>query len=158
MDKVTSWAAALCVAAIGCTALQMLAPKGSLGRLFKMITAAFFICCMAVPLMSFRSVDLNLDNIETEVSSNDDLNNKVNKQFEEQVTAALKQVADSALEQYGIKVSKVKVNMDTNEDGSIYISGVILYLDKQDSSKCLVAKQVMEEKLGVEVKVATLTD
>ena len=56
MNSVSQWAAGLCVAAVGCTALQMLAPKGGLGKLFRLIIAAFFLCCMASPLLSLKDI------------------------------------------------------------------------------------------------------
>ena len=49
MDAVRSWAIALCAAAIGCTLLQILAPKDGMGRIFKLLIAAFFLCCLAAP-------------------------------------------------------------------------------------------------------------
>ena len=48
--------------------------------------------------------------------------------------------------------------MDTGEDGGIYITKIILYLDKQNTANAIAAKQVMEQRLGVEVTVETLTD
>lgn len=158
MDSVTSWAAALCAAAVGCTALQMLAPKGGLGRLFKLITAAFFICCLATPLLSMKSIlKLDTDGLPDEVSA-DVLKERVNEQFKEQVTAAMQKVAKETLANYGITPAKVEVTMDTDENGSIYISDITIYLDKQSRYKAITAKQVMEQRLGVEVTVTVLDE
>ena len=43
MDGIKGWAAALCVAAIGCALMQMLAPKDGLGKIFKLMLGAFFM-------------------------------------------------------------------------------------------------------------------
>ena len=56
MDGIKAWAIALCAAAVGCSLLHMLAPKGGMGRLFKLIIAAFFLCCMIAPLMNLKSM------------------------------------------------------------------------------------------------------
>lgn len=45
----------LCVAAIGC-ALCELAPKDGLGKIFKLMLGAFFLCCMAMPLLELGSI------------------------------------------------------------------------------------------------------
>lgn len=158
MDPVVKWAAALCVAAVGCTALQILAPKGGMGRIFRLITAAFFLCCMASPLLSANSlINLDIGDMPSEVS-NDIIKERVKEQFEAQVNEALGRVAEQTLNNYDIKLSKIEVNMDTGEGGSIYINGVVLYLDKQYRSKAIQAKQIMEERLNVEVTVLISDD
>ena len=155
MDAVVKWASALCVAAVGCTILQILAPKKGMGRIYRLITAAFFLCCMASPLFSVNSL-LNFDigDMPSEVSD-DIMREKVKQQFELQVNTALGRIAEQSLENYGVKFSKIKVNMDRDEYGSIYINGVVLYLDQKQMSKAITAKQVLEERLGVEVTVLT---
>ncbi|MDD3692449.1 MAG: stage III sporulation protein AF [Oscillospiraceae bacterium] len=158
MDAVVKWASALCVAAITCTALQILAPKKGMGRIFRLITAAFFLCCMASPMLSIYSdFNLNVDNVPPEVSA-DIIKERVKQQFEQQVNVAMTRVAEQTLKNYDIKLSKIDVNMDTGEDGSIYISGVVLYLDKQDRSKAIAAKQILEQRLDVEVTVLIIQE
>ncbi len=158
MDAVVKWASALCVAALACAALQILAPKKGMGRIFRLITAAFFLCCMASPMLSiYSNLNLNVDNVPSEVSA-DIIQERVKQQFEQQVNAAMTSVAQQTLKNYDIKLSKIQVNMDTGEDGSIYISGVVLYLDKQDRSKAIAAKQIMEQRLDVEVTVLILQE
>jgi hypothetical protein len=158
MDGVTKWAAALCFAAIGCTALQMLAPKKGMGNIFRMITAAFFLCCMAAPLLSMKSIlPINIDGIPQEVSA-EVIKERVKQQLHERVTEALFKQLDRAFKNYDISLVKVEVNMDTEEDDSIYISGVVLYLDKQSSQKLMTAKEVAQGLLGVEVDVTIQQD
>lgn len=158
MNAVTGWAAALCTAAIGCTALHMLAPKGGLGRLFKLLTAAFFLCCMVSPLLQLKNISsLSLDILPEEVSA-EALQERVNAQFERQVTAALEETARQTLQKYGIELAKVEIKMDTDENGGIYITKIILYLDKQNADGAIAAKQAMEQRLGVEVDIAVLDE
>ncbi len=158
MNAVTGWAAALCTAAIGCTALHMLAPKGGLGRLFKLLTAAFFLCCMVSPLLQLKNISsLSLDILPEEVSA-EALQERVNAQFERQVTAALEETARQTLQKYSIEPAKVEIKMDTDENGGIYITKIILYLDKQNADGAIAAKQAMEQRLGVEVDIAVLDE
>ena len=158
MNAVTGWAAALCTAAIGCTALHMLAPKGGLGKLFKLLTAAFFLCCMVSPLLELKNISaLSLEVLPEEISAQA-LQERVNAQFERQVTAALEHTARQTLEKYSIEPAKVDVNMDMDENGGIYITKIILYLDKQNAGGAIAAKQAMEQRLGVEVDTAVLEE
>ena len=158
LDGVTGWAAALCTAAIGCTALHMLAPKGGLGKLLRLLTAAFFLCCMVSPLLELKNLlPLSLDSLPQEVSA-EALQERVSAQCERQVTAALEKAAGQALERYSIAPAKVDVEMDIDDTGGIYITKIILYLDKHNADSMITAKQVMEQRLGVEVDVAVLEE
>lgn len=153
MDGIRAWAAALCVVAVGCALLQMFAPKGGLGRIYKLLIAAFFLCCMIAPLLGLRSLkDLNLNLLPEEVSA-DLLQERVNGQLERQIDAALQRVTEDTLKNYQIEVQKVAAHTDTSADGRIYIRQVTLYLDKQNGRHALQARQVMEQRLGVEVVV-----
>lgn len=153
MDAIRAWAAALCVVAVGCALMQMLAPKGGLGRVYKLLIAAFFLCCMIAPLLGLRSLkDLDLSLLPEEVSA-DLLQERVNDQLERQIDAALQQVTKDTLKNYQIEVQKVAAQTDTSDDGRIYIRQVTLYLDKQNLRKAQQARQVMEQRLGVDVIV-----
>ena len=44
------------MAAIGCALMQMLAPKDGMGKIFKLMLGAFFLCCMTMPLLQLRSI------------------------------------------------------------------------------------------------------
>lgn len=152
MDSVKGWAAMLCAVALGCALLQMLAPKEGLGRIFKLIAAAFFLCCLVTPLLSLKSLTrLSVDFLPEEVRA-DVLQERVNEQVLRQIDAALQRVTAEALEGRNIKVEKVAVQTDTSEDGGIYIERVILYMDKQNIKNAMTARQVMEQRLGVTVE------
>ena len=154
MEAVKGWAAALCAAAIGCTVLQLLAPKGGMGKIFRMITAAFFLCCLVSPLLNLRSLlTLNLDSLPVDIQS-EMLENRVNEQIERQISETVQQLTESTLEGYDLSAEKIVTEMDTSEDGSIYIKRITLYLDKQNITQSLVIRQLLEQRLGLEVDVA----
>lgn len=70
MDGIKGWAAALCVAAISCALMQMLAPKDGLGKIFKLMLGAFFLCCMAMPLLELGSItSLHVDSLPGDVTN-----------------------------------------------------------------------------------------
>ena len=155
MDGVKEWAAALCVAAIGCALLQMLAPKEGMGRLFRILIAAFFLCCLVTPLLSICKISsLTVDWLPDEVQS-EMLQEEVNNQLEEQINAALMRVAKEKLAAYDIQVEKIAAITDTSETGSIYIERVVLYLDEKNQANSITARQVMEQELGLTVDIKT---
>ena len=104
------------------------------------------------PLLSMKSIlPINIDGIPQEVSA-EVIKERVKQQLHERVTEALFKQLDRAFK-IMTSLVKVEVNMDTEEDDSIYISGVVLYLDKQSSQKLMTAKEVAQGLLGVEVDV-----
>ena len=132
MDGIKAWAIALCAAAVGCSLLHMLAPKGGMGRLFKLIIAAFFLCCMIAPLMNLKSMtQLDIDALPEDVRS-DVLQERVNGQVERQINAALLRVTNDTLKNYNTQAEKVVAKMDTSADGGICITQIVLYMDKQN--------------------------
>lgn len=151
MDGIQGWAAALCVAAIGCALMQMLAPKDGLGRIFKLMLGAFFLCCMGMPLLQMGSItSLDVGSLPSDVT-NELLQEKVDVQLRRQVESAVVKLAETALANRDVEAEKIAVTMDTSEDGGIYIQQVTIYLDKQNKPKALAVQQVLEQQLGVSV-------
>lgn len=151
MEAVKSWAAALCVVAIGCTLVQYLAPKGGMGRIFRILIAAFFLCCLVSPLLSIKGLSsLPLDMLPEEIQA-DMLQEKVNEQLERQIETAVEGIVQTALDNYHLEAEKIETITDTSEDGSIYMKQIILYLDKQSLSQAATVKQVLEQRLETPV-------
>ena len=155
MDGIKAWAIALCAAAVGCSLLHMLAPKGGMGRLFKLIIAAFFLCCMIAPLMNLKSMtQLDIDALPEDVRA-DVLQERVNGQVERQINAALLRVTNDTLKNYNTQAEKVVAKTDTSADGSIYIRQVVVSLDKKNANRAAEVRQILESRLGVDVTVQT---
>ena len=155
MDAVRSWAIALCAAAIGCTLLQILAPKDGMGRIFKLLIAAFFLCCLAAPLLQIKNLTrLDFSGLPDEVASGV-LQQRVNEQAVSQINAALGEIAGHAVERYGIEMEIIAVETDTSADGSIYIRQVVVSLDKKNANRAAEVRQILESRLGVDVTVQT---
>lgn len=155
MGSIKAWAAALCIAAIVCAVLQMLAPKESTGKVFRLILSAFFLCCLILPLLKAGSLDrLDISFLPAEVRA-ELLEDRVNRQLMSQVEKTVEQLARTILDSSGVTAEKIQVKTDTSEEGSIYIQQVTITLDKQSKPKALTAKEVLEKQLGVSVAVET---
>ena len=155
MDSIKAWAAALCVAAIVCAMLQMLAPKEGTGKIFKLILSAFFLCCLIMPLLNAGSLTrLDISALPGEVQA-ELLEERVNQQLMRQVQETVEQLSRTVLESSGVEAEKIEVKTDTSEEGSIYIQQVTVTLDKQSKPKALAAREVLEKQLGVNVVMET---
>lgn len=149
MEAVKAWAIALCAAAIGCSLLRLLAPQGGMGKLMKLLLAAFFLCCLLAPLLSARDlIGMPTETLPDSVSG-EVLQQRVEEQFQRQMDAALLRVTNDTLKNYGTQAEKVEVRTDTSADGSICISSIVVYLDKENLAYAITAKQVMEQRLEI---------
>ncbi len=149
MEQIQGWAAALCAVAVGCALLQMLAPPQGLGKVFRVLVAAFFLCCLVAPLLSFRSLGrLDLQGLPEEVEA-EMLQERINDQIKRQIDSALLQIANQTLKNYGTQVEKVEALTDTSENGSICITKIVFYMDKPNLSYAVTVQQVMENRLGL---------
>ncbi len=155
MNEIRAWGAAVCVAALGCSAIRLLAPKAGSGKLFSLITASFFLCALVLPLMKLTSLpDLNLDFVPQDIVDGL-LEQRVNEQLTVQIESAVTQVVNEALAARNITAKKVEVMTDTSETGGIYMKQITIHVDKQSVPTAAVVREVLEKQLETTVVVKT---
>ncbi len=152
MGSVQAWAAGLCVAALGCTLLQMLAPQAAGGKLFRLIVAAFFVCAVIAPLLSVTA-QLPLDWDYSPAGAERRLQERFERQITEQVDAVLSDVVDEVLTNYHMAARSVEAETETTEDGGLSVARVIVYVDRDSTVSPLVVKQIVERRLEIETVV-----
>lgn len=155
MSDIRAWSAAVCMAALGCSAVRLLAPKAGSGKLFSLITASFFLCALALPVLNIRSlpkpeVDLLPPDIVTGL-----LEKRVTEQLTEQVEAAAVAYVEEALATRNISPKKVEVMTDTSDSGGIYMKQITIYVDKQSVPIAAVVREVLEKGLGTTIVLKT---
>ncbi|MBQ7038852.1 MAG: hypothetical protein IJN61_07090 [Clostridia bacterium] len=155
MSDIRAWSAAVCMAALGCSAVRLLAPKAGSGKLFSLITASFFLCALALPVLNIRSlpkpeVDLLPPDIVTGL-----LEKRVTEQLTEQVEAAAVAYVEEALATRNISPKKVEVMTDTSDSGGIYMKQITIYVDKQSVPIAAVVREVLEKGLGMTIVLKT---
>ena len=155
MDGIRAWSAALCIAALGCSAVQLLAPKNGTGKLFRLITTTFFICCMMMPLLKLRSfVSLDIDGLPQEVTA-ELLEDTVTRQLQTQVEETVTALVEESLAAREVTAEKITVKTDTSADGGIYIQQVTITVDKQTTPIAKTVGEVLAQQLQTTVTVET---
>ncbi len=153
MNGLIGWAGTVCMAAAGCTALHMLVGKTGTGRVFRLLTSAFFLCAVFSPLLSLRG-DLQLPDISAGAPEINPLEMQSMEQIERITADILLQTVNTTFENYELKADRVEIRMDTSDDGSISISNITVFLQDADSLERVWAKQIAEQRLGTEVEIA----
>ena len=153
MDGIRAWSGAVCLAALGCTALQLLAPAGSLGKVFRLSVHTFFICCMVLPLLkTSATVMLDIASLPEPVIS-ELVNDTVNEQLQSQVREVVGRYTETALAERGAAAKKIEVITDISDEGCIYIQHVTITVDKQTVPIAKVVGEVLEQQWEATVEV-----
>lgn len=153
MADLRAFAITLCAVSLGCTVLQLLMPKGGFGRLFSMVVAAFFLCSLLAPLSNLLGGEaLAVPQTEAPLSE-EELRELYYEQLHRQTEEALSARVNQILASYSIAVSRVELDMHISDGGDIYMRRIIVYLDKQNSSKATTVRTVLEQQLKLAVSV-----
>ena len=154
MDAVREWAIGLCAAAVAVAAMQGLIPKKGSGATFRVLLTAFFLCVFTAPLLNFQGIgQLHLSALPAEVQ-NDLLEETVERQLRQQVSAAVEEIVGGVLAGYNVSADKVETTMDIEDDGGIYIVNVRVTFSGQVGGAATLRRR-LEERLGVPVFVVT---
>lgn len=150
METITSWALSVCGAAIGCSVVLMLAPKGGLGNLLRLAVSAVLLICIVRPLGEIISADdewWKIPNIEAKSS-------ELNDTVEEQLCMRVEQaVYDLCVSQYGDAVEKVEAVTDISETDGIYMKHIRVYTKQDAAHKTTVIQQFLERETGLTVEM-----
>ena len=155
MSDIKAWSMAVCMAALGCAAIRLLAPKAGSGKWFPLITSSFFLCTLILPalrLFTLPSLDVAL---LPEAVVSELLTERVQAQLHEQVEGAVTALVEEILRERGITAKKVGVITDTSEDGGIYMKQVTVRVDTQGAAQATVLREVLEAQLQTTVVIET---
>lgn len=156
MKDVQQWTAVICLAALVAALAQSILPPGSMERMGKFVVGAFMICVMIAPLtkiapqlrMSFGS-----SSDGTTAAREKDMKSAVNNQVMEELQKSIANLVTAELSRRQIKCKNVQAIMDTNTDGRIFISKIIVKLKSRDHEEAKVAEEYLEKELGLKTEV-----
>ena len=153
MDGIRAWSAALCLVALGCAAVRLLAPKNGTGKLLQLIITTLFICCLLMPLLKLRSFEaLDIRGLPDEVTS-ELLEDTVTQQLQRQIEDAVTALTEQRLAEQEIIAEQIAVQTDISAEGGIYIQHVTITVDKQTVPIAKTVGEVLAEQLNTTVTV-----
>lgn len=153
MDAIKEWAIALCMSAITCTIWQMMAPKSTNSRWLHIIIAGIFLSCMLIPIYDWKNLTLPALPDTSSIITENELSDKIEEQVARQTNSTIEALCRHYLKNYDMTIQKVSVVTDSSAEEGIYISCVKIYLDKPNAADTFTAKQLLENQLGIPVKV-----
>lgn len=153
MNEIQNWAVTLCAAGIGCSLLRMLCPKGAMSRVFGVLTAVLFFCCLLLPLQTVGQIAVGIFQTEADDTVPQELDETVKQQITSAVEQALLDDAKERLENDGVQVKRVAIVGDIDADGGIYIERVKVTFAKDDRERISLAATKLEQAWGRAVDV-----
>lgn len=147
-----AWAGTVCMAAAGCTALHMLVGNKGTGKVFRLLTSAFFLCAVLSPLLHLKdSIDLSA--LQTETTNTADLEEVALQQMQASTEKILLEEVNETLKNHDLNAEKLEIRMDTSADGRISITDIIVYIPPGNTLHRTWVREIAAEKLGMEVQV-----
>ena len=142
MKFINEWTYTVCITLIFSVMFSLLLPKGSQGKVGKIVITVFIMISFILP---FKANGFNFDIDEYESISNVEIDSK-----EETYSDLIKSNIEKTLADADYKNSKVKVTVKLKDD-ELYIQSADIYiLDDYDSKE---VKDFSFEKLGINAKV-----
>lgn len=147
------FAASICFSAIACSILELLVPSGKIEKTVRFVFGAFMVCALIIPICNIAGkIDLNFKKYG-ELKVENKFKRKVDKQMKKAVNEKVESLIKESLKEKGIEIIKVEVFTDTNEDNSISINKVRIYIKKGDEIVSKQIKKQVEKKLGIKAEV-----
>lgn len=147
-----TWLGGVCMAAAGCTLLHMLVGNKGAGKVFRLVSAAFFVCTVLMPLLQFAQ-DFSLPSFETQTAQSTDLQQTARAQFREMTEQVLLQEVNAVLKNHQLSAEKIEIEMDTLQDGRISITDIAVYIPSGNALHRNWVKEIVTERLGTQVRV-----
>lgn len=155
MNGVREWSAMICLAGLVAALVQGLIPNGSMERIAKFILGAFIICVLIGPLTSaIPKISLSMGS-SASAQRNQKLDSALDSQARGAAEKSIENLVVSELNRIQVKCKNVRVDMDTNKDGSIQITKIIVTLDKKYAAEQAKTSDWLEKELGIQTEVVT---
>ncbi len=147
-----AWAGGVCMAAAGCTLLHLFVGKTGVGKVFRLLTAAFFICAVLVPLSEVLQ-KVELPSLQSSSQTAADLQQTAKEQLCEMTEQVLLQEVNTVLQSHDLSAQKIEIEMDTLSDGRISITDIVVYIPSGNTLHRNWVKEIVTQRLGTEVRV-----
>ncbi|MEF2920045.1 MAG: stage III sporulation protein AF [Acutalibacteraceae bacterium] len=153
MEEITQWANAVCVVAVVCSIIELVAPKGEINKMINFILGLFLVVSVLFPVANSLKLDnFRIDKMEnysqnfTFQKDTDNLTIQVGK-------SAIEKLIANALDQQNINYKKIIVNMDSSTGNSIDIIRAEIYVDKSYRNNLIQVQDIVEKSIGIKPSV-----
>ena len=154
MNAIRDWASVICICILAVTAIQYLSPNGAMERAMQIVTGAFLICSILLPLSkALPQLAMEIPAFSSQIEPNTQLEDTVDRQLYEAAQSGITAVVTREIGKMGLSCKNVEINMDINESGSIVINQVKVFLAQVTKEQCVQAQMELQNITGLNMEV-----
>lgn len=147
---------AVCASALVCTLLSGLIPGGNTKKLISLVLGAFMVCSVIAPIKSaitsFTSELSEIEYSEKEISTDDEAYYEA---ILYETCQSLEQTLKDLLLQNNIEINDCKIILAETSSGSIIISDISIYIDKEYLVYSDTISVITRENFGISPNIIT---
>ena len=149
MDIIRSWVTGVTAAAIIGAIVLALTPGGAVEKSVKTVVSVFLISSMILPLVKAENVNLDfkIDEGQT-VTQNEEIVNSLVEHFKEKLELSINETLNNS----GIQVSQISIDINTNGD-EISVEKIKIVLKKESADEVIRAKEILEKELSLQAEI-----
>ena len=149
MDIIRSWVTGVTAAAIIGAIVLALTPGGAVEKSVKTVVSVFLISSMILPLVKAENVNLDfkIDEGQT-VTQNEEIVKSLVEHFKEKLELSINETLNNS----GIQVSQISIDINTNGD-EISVEKIKIVLKKESADEVIRAKEILEKELSLQAEI-----
>lgn len=147
MTAISSWAIVICIAAVICGVLELLAPSSKMNGILRFVFGGFMLCAVIVPLSDIDLDFSTIPPIDDISSSNVEV---TNEQSVEYVKNSIAELVKSKLAEIPVEAEEISIDMDIDEDNCINMITVRLKISGKDIELSEKIRSKIVDELGLE--------
>ena len=153
MEGLREWALAVCAAAVAGSLAHLACPSGEVAKVYKITISVFLLCCILAPVLTGAlGGDWGAESFMTSETEEKtaELENTFKTQVKDEFCASIKAFVENELGLVGVSAQEISINVNTNEQGGIFITELIVFLstEHEDKQAEIIAK--LRDNLGIE--------
>lgn len=149
MTAISSWAVVICIAAVICGVLELLAPSSKMNGILRFVFGGFMLCAIIVPL---SEIDLDLSTVPQVEDVTSSMTDSANEQSVDYLKKSITELVEKNLSEIPVEAEEISIDMDIDEDNCINMITVRLKI----SAKDLYLSQKIENKISGELGLECL--
>lgn len=149
MTAISSWAVVICIAAVICGVLELLAPSSRMNGILRFVFGGFMLCAIIIPL---SEIDLDLSTIPPVEDITSSMTDSANEQSVDYLKKSIAELVEKNLAEIPVEAKEISIDMDIDEDNCINMITVRLKI----SAKDLHLSQEIENKISGELGLECL--
>lgn len=155
MDALRQWAICLIIGAAAGTFVMSVSPRGSMDKTVRAVVGIFVVAVICSPLADFKKTDFAFNTMTDYKYDERDSTEKIHEYMLSVCREEMNKQILSAAEEHGLTVNEIFINADIDAENCMIIHDMMVEIGAEHSEKSNEFSEILSQKIGVPVKVAT---